>query len=218
MNTSTNTLYNKSEKSSSSIVSNSFKKITSKSNLRKAANFLFFGLLLLLVFNPNEKTWMLQQLMAVGLFHVEIKQKSPLSNAPTANLSFNYLDENGHSFSTNDLKDKVVFINFWATWCPPCRAEMPALNKLYNELKDDPRIVFLFINEDEDNAKAKAYLERNAYTMPLQTSTDVIPAELYSGTLPTTIVWNKEGKVVMKHEGLANYNTNKFLAQLKALL
>jgi thiol-disulfide isomerase/thioredoxin len=109
----------------------------------------------------------------------------------------------------------VVFINFWATWCPPCRAEMPSLQELYNELKDDHRIVFLFINEDEDVAKAKRYLQKEQYTMPLLTRTGNIPAAFYSGTLPTTVILNKEGQVIFKHEGIAAYNTGAFIQQLK---
>jgi thiol-disulfide isomerase/thioredoxin len=88
---------------------------------------------------------------------------------------------------------------------------MPSLNALYNKLKDDDRFVFLFINEDENASKAKAYLQNNRYAFPFVTRAGNIPTEIFSGTLPTTVILNKEGNVVMKHEGLANYNADKFL-------
>lgn len=182
---------------------------------RKAGNILVIGLLLLMIFNPNAKSWMLKQLIAVGLFKAEIKKEAA---ANAANLSFDIRDENGNTISTASLKGKVVFINFWATWCPPCRAEMPSLNALYNKLKNDDNFVFLFINEDEDAGKAKRFLQSNHFSFSIKTAAGNIPDDIYSGTLPTTVVINKEGKLMMKHEGIANYNTEEFIKELKKLL
>lgn len=186
--------------------------------LRKAGNFLFFGLLLLLLFNSSAKAWLLQQFMAVGLFQAEMKTEAPVSLLPASENAFSFREESGAIRSTADLKGKVVFIHFWATWCPPCLAEMPSLNALYNQFREDENLVFLFINEDEDSAKAKAFLQRKGYAMPLVTRAGNLPATIFSGTLPTTIVLNKEGRVVFRHEGLAMYNSAAFIHQLKALL
>ena len=119
---------------------------------------------------------------------------------------------------TSDLKGKVVFINFWASWCPPCRAEMPSLDLLYKKLKDDNRFVFLFMNEDEDRNKAIRYLEKNNFKIPLYYRSGQISGEIFGGTLLTTVVINKEEEVVLKHEGMAEYNTEKFIRELKELL
>ena len=186
--------------------------------LRRAGNFLFFGLILLLLFNPSAKAWLLRQLMEVGLFKAEIKKEAPLTNMTAAATTFSFRNEKNAVVSTADLKGKIVFINFWATWCPPCIAEMPSLNDLYKQFRDDDQFVFLFINEDEDVANAKTFLQKEGYSLPLMTRAGSIPADIYSGTLPTTLVLNKEGKIVFRHEGLANYNSTKFINQLKALL
>lgn len=186
-----------------------------KSWRKKGGNILFFGLLLFFAFSTSAKSWLLQQAVSVGLFKAEIK-KVAAATATTA--SFSFTNANGQTQSTSDFKGKVVFINFWATWCPPCRAEMPSLNELYNQFKNDNRFVFLFINEDEDWQKAKDYLQKAGFAIPLSTSSGLIPAELYSGTLPTTLVLDKDGRLVMKHEGLADYNRESFIQQLKALL
>lgn len=187
----------------------------SKSALSKVWNILFFALLIFFVFSTDAKSWVLRQLVSVGIFNAKI-EKEPASRS--AAPSFSYFDASGQQMSTADLKGKVVFINFWATWCPPCRAEMPSLNALYNEFKGDDRFVFLFVNEDEDGTKADKYLKESGFNVPLVTRAGVVPGELYSGTLPTTLVLNKEGLVVLKHEGVAGYNTPKFKLQLKNLL
>jgi thiol-disulfide isomerase/thioredoxin len=196
----------------------SFKQTINKSFLRRTGNYLFFGLLLLMLFNPSAKAWLLRQFMAVGLFKAEIKNEAPAANLPAELNTFSFRDEKGAILSTANLKGKVVFINFWATWCPPCRAEMPALNDLYNQFRDDDQFVFLFLNEDNNPAKAAAYLQSNGFAIPLATIAGNIPPNIYSGTLPTTVVLNKEGKMVYKYEGLAKYNTMEFINQLKALL
>jgi thiol-disulfide isomerase/thioredoxin len=185
---------------------------------KKVSNYLFIGLMLFVVFNTNAKSWVLKQLVSVGLFQAEIKKESTADKRPSQTPSFYFTGADGKTVSTADLKGKVVFINFWATWCPPCRAEMPTLDALYRKLKDDNRFVFLFMNEDNNPQKANDYLQSNGYAFPLVVPAGTIPGELYSGTLPTTLVLDKEGKVVLKHEGLANYNTDKFLEQLKGLL
>ena len=157
---------------------------------------LLFGFVLVLFINPNAKGWLLQKLVSVGLFKAEIK-KDGIQNQPEATV-FSYTNKAGITSSTADLKGKVVFINFWASWCPPCQAEMPSIERLYKKLEKDDRFVFLFINEDDDKQKAKNYLKKNLYTIPLYSRAGNISSEIFSGSLPTTIVINKEGQIVLK--------------------
>ena len=186
--------------------------------VKKVGNYLFIGLLLLLVFNPAAKAWLLRQFMNVGLFKAGMKKEAVVNQNQAPAQHFVFRDVNGVASSTAELEGKVVFINFWATWCPPCVAEMPGMNAMYKQLRGDERFVFLFINEDEDPEKAKEFLQKKGFAMPLFTRAGNAPAGIYSGTLPTTVVLDKTGKVVFKHEGFANYNNSEFIAQLKALL
>ena len=188
-----------------------------KEELKKRwLSILFYVLILVFIFSPGAKSWVLQQVVSTGLIKAKIKT-NPDKNLQEAG-AFSFADANGKTASTADLKGKVVFINFWASWCPPCRAEMPSLEKLYQQLKDDNRFVFLFINEDEDRNKAIQYLQKNHFTMPLFYASGSVPPEIYTGNLPTTIVLNKEGKIVLKHKGMAGYHTQQFIDQLKELL
>ncbi|MGN6532214.1 MAG: TlpA family protein disulfide reductase [Ginsengibacter sp.] len=178
-------------------------------------NLLFYGIILLFIFSPDAKAWLLRQVVSTGLLKAEIK-KDPEKNSPKP-AAFSFSDAEGNTATTNDLKGKVVFINFWASWCPPCRAEMPSLEKLYQKLKDDKRFIFLFINEDEDKNKAKIYLERSNLTVPFYVASGEVPVEIFAGNLPTTIVLDKEGKIILKHNGMAKYDSNEFMRQLKEL-
>ncbi|MGN6618522.1 MAG: TlpA family protein disulfide reductase, partial [Ilyomonas sp.] len=164
---------------------------TKKRFLKIAGNVIFYTLLLLFVTNTEAKSWLLKQLLSTGLFKAEIKKETVIESSNYTSLS--YTNEEGSKWSTADLKGKVVFINFWASWCPPCRAEMPSLHELYKKFKADDRIVFLFVNEDEDLAKAKAYLQKEGFSFPFVFATGTVPYQIFSGTLPTTIVLNKQG-------------------------
>ena len=175
-----------------------------------------FGILMLITFSPDAKAWLLQQLVSIGWFKAEIK-KEGIEKFPLA-ATFNFTNTNGITASTADLSGKVIFVNFWASWCPPCRAEMPSIVALYRKLKNDNRYVFLFMNEDDDKTKATQFLEKNQYNIPLYNRAGNVPTEIFNGSLPTTIVINKEGKIVLKHEGMAGYNTDGFIKQLKELL
>ena len=188
-----------------------------KTELKKRwLSILFYAIIIIFIFSPTAKSWLLQQVVSTGLLKAKIK-KDTSKNLPQA-APFSFTDAEGKPTSTADLKGKVVFINFWASWCPPCRAEMPSLENLYQKLKDDQRIVFLFMNEDNDRNKAIQYLQKNHFTIPLFYSSGDVPNEIFSGTLPTTVVLDKEGKIVLKRQGMADYNSDDFIRQLKALL
>lgn len=188
-----------------------------KNELKKRwLSILFYALIIVFVFSPDAKSWLLKQVVSTGLLKAEIKKDSDKNTSEA--VTFSYTDAKGEPATTADLKGKVVFINFWASWCPPCRAEMPSLKNLYQKFKDDDRFVFLFMNEDEDKNKAIAYLEKNSFTIPLFYSSGNVPREIFSGSLPTTIVLDKEGKIVLKHQGMAGYDTEGFIRQLKELL
>ncbi|MGZ5253248.1 MAG: TlpA family protein disulfide reductase [Flavitalea sp.] len=188
-----------------------------KKPLRIIGNVLFYGLLLLVLLNGDVKSWVLRQLVSVGIFSTSIDKVSENKSALPKAAAFSYRNEKGETVSTESLKGKVVFINFWASWCPPCRAEMPSIYDLYNKFKNDERYVFIFMNEDEDKQKAVNYLKKEGFDMPIMTASGTISSELYSGTLPTTIVLNKKGEVAMKHEGMAKYSSGSFIEDFTEL-
>src|SRR6185437_7017191 len=154
----------------------------------------------------DAKSWVLRQVISTGVLNTSIKKEAPIKQQAGTDFSFSSHDGNINNISM--LRGKVVFINFWASWCPPCRAEMPSINDLYKKLQSDTNFVFLSINEDDDKSKANAYLENNDFSFPIFYASGNVPGEIFAGTLPTTIVLSKQGRIVLKHEGSAGYNTD----------
>lgn len=109
---------------------------------------------------------------------------------------------NGKPLSLADYKSKVVLLNFWATWCGPCRAEVPDLVDLQNKYKDQLQVIGLVVDDDDQDA-IKKFIGEYGINYPVALATDELRME-YGGipALPTSFVLDAEGRVVQKHEGL----------------
>ena len=125
-------------------------------------------------------------------------------------------DLDGNPVSTAAWKGKVVFINFWATWCPPCRAEIPVLIDLASRYKDRLQIVGVSL-DDEDPQDVKKFAVHFGINYPIVMASREMVAE-YGGVpaLPTLFVVNTDGNVVQKHEGL--YSRELYETELRLLL
>src|SRR5699024_3956690 len=99
------------------------------------------------------------------------------------------------------------FINVWASWCPPCVAEMPTIESLYNEVSDNEDISFLLISLDEEPEKAVAFMKSRDLPMPYYFPTAGMPQIFQSPYIPSTYVVSKEGKVIFQKEGIADYSS-----------
>lgn len=131
---------------------------------------------------------------------------------------FTVKDLEGNSFPVEQFKGKVVFLNLWATWCGPCKAEMPSIQKLYEQV-DHTKFAFvmLSIDREKDFAKVKKYVQDKSYSFPVFTPSGYLTEQLNVPSIPTTFVISKEGKIVMKEVGMKNYNTSKFKKYLEEL-
>lgn len=109
-----------------------------------------------------------------------------------------------------DMRGSVIFVNVWASWCPPCIAEMPTIETLYTELKDHENIRFILLSMDEDREKAVNFMENRGFTVPYQFPASPIPNAIRSTLLPTTYVISREGQVIYEKRGIADYSTPSF--------
>jgi len=134
-----------------------------------------------------------------------------------AEYNFDLTDVDGNTVSFEEFKGKTIFVNFWATWCPPCVAEMPDINDLYLEMKEDENIVFVLVSYDKDFEKAKAFVDRKSFEMPVYQLRTKLPKIYESSSIPTTYVISPEGKIVVSKKGMAKYNTDKFKKYLVSL-
>jgi thiol-disulfide isomerase/thioredoxin len=134
---------------------------------------------------------------------------------PVENYDWQLVDAKGKDFNFISAKGKVVLVNFWATWCPPCVAEMPSLQRLYNDYND--KVVFMFVAQDKVE-KVSAFIVKKGYTLPVYYSKTEVPSVLTSKTIPTTYVINKEGKIIIAEIGVADWNSDKTRKILDVLL
>lgn len=175
---------------------------------------------IIILVNKDAKAWLMRQVASTGILNSSISESKETQNNSTkvSYAGFMLKNEDGKIIDTSALQDKVVFINFWASWCPPCRAEFPSVQKLYDQYKNNPDMVFLTVNLDDNVALGKSYLKEKGFTVPFLVPAGPIPAVLYSGSLPTTIVLDKKGEIRLHHKGLADYSKNSFYKQIDELL
>lgn len=176
---------------------------------------------IVLLVNKDAKTWLMRQIVSTGILNSDIATETKTKDhneVPEAIVDFKVRKEDGTEVSTANLKGKVVFINFWASWCPPCRAEFPSIQKFYEKYKSNPDLVFLIVNLDDNPELGKAYLNDKNFTLPFLVPAGDIPTQYFSGSLPTTVVLDKNGQIQLHHQGMADYSKESFYEQINELL
>ena len=117
------------------------------------------------------------------------------NEADVAKADFTLKDLKGKKYTLSELRGKVVMVNFWATWCPPCRLEMPDLDKIYTQFESQG-LVILSIS-DEDGSKVKSFVTKNDYHPPvLLDPGSAVHKEFHILGIPKTFFFNRDGKLV----------------------
>ncbi|MHA6280112.1 TlpA family protein disulfide reductase [Salinimicrobium sp. CAU 1759] len=158
-------------------------------------------------------------ILATGLMNPDIEEKAELAVAtPSKNaiLDFDLVNSQGEKVNLEKFRGKVIFLNFWATWCPPCIAEMPGINNLYEEMKNE-NVEFVMVSFDRDFDKAKNFREKKGYGFEIYKATGRIPGAYSSNSLPTTYVIDAQGNLALTHLGMGNFDTTDFKEFLSEL-
>ncbi|SHG40709.1 Thiol-disulfide isomerase or thioredoxin [Salegentibacter echinorum] len=163
-------------------------------------------------------------LLATGLMNPNIekvatkeatKEKTDVKDKIKADLSMKFRDPEGNIKTLEDFKGKVIFINMWATWCPPCIAEMPSIDKLHEKMGDE--VAFVMLSLDRNFDKAIDFDKRKGYDLPIYTRAAQLPQMYQSAAIPTTYVIDAEGNLALTHKGMADYGDDEFVDFLKSL-
>ena len=138
-----------------------------------------------------------------------VQEKLPSEQPP----SF-FITKDKNTVTLNSLKEKYVFINFWNTWCPPCKAEMPDLNRLYLEYRDK-NVEFIFINiasQEKNISDIPDFLKQNNLQIPVYLDKKAEVAATYGITgIPTTIIISPKGEVIYAASGPISYEQGRAL-------
>jgi len=148
------------------------------------------------------------------------RQEQPVVPAGDKAADFKLEKLDGTTLSLDQLRGKVVFLNIWATWCGPCREEMPSMELLYNELKDNKDFVMLAVSQDTKGRSVVApYVARNGYHFTILLDPENKVGESYDVSgVPETFIINRGGQIVAHHMGAFDWSRPDVKDALKQLL
>jgi len=159
-------------------------------------------------------------LTALGLLLATIAA-APTALAGQKAPEFTLKDMNGKTVSLSDYRGKVVLLTFWATWCTPCKAEMPHLQRMYKNLKSDGLVVVgISIDDAKMSSKIKPTVKSKKLTYPilLDPETDVVSMFNPSKNVPFSVLINRIGEVEKTHAGYKPGDEVELEKEIKALL
>jgi len=182
------------------------------------SNLVFIFFIAIVYFSTDARTILIRGLMVTGLFNAEAStdtEKSDSNRSIDTNMTFR--SEDGEVINLSENKGKVYFINFWATWCPPCRAEMPSINSLASKIKNKDKIEFIMVDVDNKIQASAKYMKKHTYKLKVYTSESPIPKQIFNGTLPTTAIIGPDGTIVFHHTGMADYDNKEMINFINTL-
>jgi len=136
---------------------------------------------------------------------------------PAPEITVSSLD--GESLRISELKGKVTLLNFWATWCPPCREEIPSMMQLNSLMKDKPFQIVAVSLDEGGKATLEAFFRSSGYSLPTYLDADAKAVAAYGvRSLPTTFVINKDGIIVKRILGPVDWNVPEMLTMIDSLV
>lgn len=183
-----------------------------QSFLKKNWSNILFVIIILLVLIPQTRQPIqitLNRIIAFSPSEIDKGERETLKD-----YEWFLKNQNDNTVNFSQSKGQVILLNYWATWCAPCIAEMPGLQQLYSDYKDE--VDFYFITSDAPNL-VRSFLEKENYTIPPYFFLSSPPEVLKSSSLPTTFLIDKDGDIIMKKTGAANWNSETVRATIDKL-
>lgn len=176
-----------------------------RSTLQKTGDVMFWLLLVLLIIPGPRKA------IATTVNRVVLNVKNPTIRSDDKQVTLTDLDygwvlADGDATPQyfSDLRGAVIFLNFWATWCPPCVAELPEIQKAYE--KHGNEVVFLLVTNQKPSV-VEEFMKKHGYDLPVYYQGTPTPGVFEAGSIPTTFIISREGKIVTKKSGAANWDS-----------
>lgn len=192
--------------------------LAKKSKFSLASDFFVISLLLASLI-PQSRMEIMTFLIKGRMLFVEptINKVEDGTMLVQADYQMTFQNLAGQEFDASSLKGKVIFINFWATWCPPCVAELPAIHELYKLYKDNTNVAFLLVS-NEVVGDVRKFIKKKGYTFPVYLNQNKLPEVLSTSSIPATFVISKSGKLVISEVGAVNWAGDRMIKTMEALV
>jgi thiol-disulfide isomerase/thioredoxin len=177
-------------------------------------DFLFYLLIILMII-PGTRRPLSELIIRVTMMKPKVKTENITEVIGIEDNKMIIQDLKGNNYKIEDFRGNVILINFWATWCPPCRAEMPTFQMLYNDYKEN--VSFLFI-ADDNIEKIRNFMSEFNYELPVYFLRSAPSQNFKIHSIPTTYLINKTGEILVNKKGAANWNSKDFRNKLDMLI
>jgi len=179
---------------------------------------IFFVLFIVAMIIPGSRTAVMTAVNSVKAKIIQPKVDNN-STEKLNNNEYNWqlADINGQAVNFAEFEGKVVFVNFWATWCGPCLGEMPEIQKLYDKFKDNKNVVFVLVT-NEDTKTINQFVDKKKYTFPVYTALSNPPNKFATKSIPTTFLIDKKGNIIIHKVGAANWSGKKVIETIENAL
>ncbi|MFC2081537.1 TlpA family protein disulfide reductase [Bacteroidota bacterium] len=185
-----------------------------KSTFRISSDLVFY-LLILSMLLPFSRKYVATGLNKAVMHRPSIINENRQLTLSDDDYNWKLVDMRGETVSFSSFRGEVVFLNIWATWCPPCRAEMPNIQRLYNEYGDR---ISMVLASQEDPLKVKQFLDDKGYDLPVYRLVQNLPEKLMTSSIPTSFLINREGRITVKKTGSARWDGKFFTSHLEETL
>ncbi|MDP3462615.1 MAG: TlpA disulfide reductase family protein [Bacteroidales bacterium] len=191
-----------------------WEKFTQKTLFGKASDILFVLLIIAMLIPASRKqiSAFTARLIAMNPSVIDLEKQKTLS---ASEYQWEFTDMQGNTVSLSDFEGKPVFLNFWATWCPPCIAEMPDIQKLYDRFGEQAAFILI---SDEDPQQISQFMQKRGFNMPVYIHKTRVPALFASSSIPTTFVISPEGGIIIQKTGAAKWNSKKMVGLMTEML
>ena len=183
-----------------------------KLSKEQIGNLVWILVILLILFTPVgfHARVLAGRLLSFDADIVQAEERQHLED-----YTWSLVDLEGNPANLKHHQNKVILVNLWATWCPPCIAEMPSLVNLHEDYKE--KVDFFFVASDEKE-KVMAYLTKKGYELPVYFGSSPNPELLSSKSIPATFILNKAGEIVVEERGVADWDSESTRELLDALI
>ncbi len=173
---------------------------------------LLIAIIALLLFTPLKSH--LKRIFALA---TEVKTETQKTAVLLESWNINLSGINTADISLNEAKGKVIVLQFWATWCPDCRLEMPTIQALYNRNLSNTEFILVALERDNQTDKLQKFIDETQLSVPVFVPQSNLTSQLEPEQFPTTYIIDKQGNIVTKKIGATDWNADKIVELLKKL-